>query len=98
MSEDLIVLLDKSSSVFLKGLFPSADEMSRGRKTTLAAQFQRQLSTLVGSLEATEPHYIRCIKPNRNKAARLYDGAMVHEQLRYGNVIHVTGHGNMNVV
>jgi hypothetical protein len=44
---------------------------------------QVQLDRLVTTLKNTEPHYIRCIKPNAAKAARTFDGDMVGAQLRY---------------
>jgi myosin heavy subunit len=34
-------------------------------------------------LNKTEPHYVRCIKPNANKAAMEFDGQMTLEQLQY---------------
>jgi hypothetical protein len=52
----------------------------------LGAQFRRQLDNLMTALNATEPHYIRCIKPNSEKAPDLFSGAMSLQQLRYAGV------------
>ena len=35
---------------------------------------------------SAEPHYIRCVKPNPNKAQLQYEGQMVYEQLQYAGV------------
>lgn len=35
------------------------------KKFSLGAQFRRQLNDLMKILNATQPHYIRCIKPNQ---------------------------------
>ena len=39
---------------------------------SLGAQFTRQLNSLMGKLHATQPHFIKCIKPNTEKKGGLY--------------------------
>ncbi len=39
------------------------------------------------TLKNTEPHYVRCIKPNTAKAPRNFDGDMVAAQLRYAGMM-----------
>jgi myosin heavy subunit len=48
---------------------------------------QAQLDQLVTTLKNTEPHYVRCIKPNTAKAPRNFDGDMVAAQLRYAGMM-----------
>ena len=36
----------------------------KGGSLSLGAKFQRQLKDLVDALEATSPHFVRCLKPN----------------------------------
>lgn len=45
---------------------------------------QQQLGLLMETLNATEPHYIRCIKPNSKSRPMLFEKLSVMEQLRSG--------------
>uniref|UniRef100_A0A7S3YZR0 Myosin motor domain-containing protein n=3 Tax=Lotharella globosa TaxID=91324 RepID=A0A7S3YZR0_9EUKA len=54
---------------------------------TLAAQFQSQLNALLAQINSTESHFVRCIKPNKLKAAKRFDQAEVIRQLTTCGVI-----------
>lgn len=56
------------------------------RKASLGKQFQHQLSDLMGQLHRTEPHYVRCIKPNEHKSKLSFSPRMCYEQLTYSGV------------
>ncbi|CAN0399526.1 unnamed protein product, partial [Hapterophycus canaliculatus] len=49
----------------------------------------RQLDSLVAQLGLTEPHYVKCIKPNSAKAPGGWSCPLVMEQLRYSGVLEV---------
>ncbi|KAK0309996.1 Myosin type-2 heavy chain 1 [Friedmanniomyces endolithicus] len=57
------------------------------RKPTLGGIFKSSLIELMGTIEKTEVHYIRCIKPNEEKAAWKFEGPMVLSQLRACGVL-----------
>jgi myosin heavy subunit len=57
------------------------------RGISVASQFRLSLQDLVAELEQTQPHYIRCIKPNLNKAPNAFDGGEVLRQLRYAGMM-----------
>lgn len=57
------------------------------RGISVASQFRISLQDLVAELEITQPHYIRCIKPNLNKAPNAFDGGEVLRQLRYAGMM-----------
>ena len=65
----------------------------RGRKSsnivavTIAGQFKFQLRTLLDTLRATTPHYVRCIKPNDQAKPDCFDRHRVVEQLSCGGVL-----------
>eukprot|EP00013_Stygamoeba_regulata_P023515 CAMPEP_0177666056 /NCGR_PEP_ID=MMETSP0447-20121125/21382_1 /TAXON_ID=0 /ORGANISM="Stygamoeba regulata, Strain BSH-02190019" /LENGTH=1567 /DNA_ID=CAMNT_0019172187 /DNA_START=105 /DNA_END=4808 /DNA_ORIENTATION=- len=92
LNADLQLLLYCSKNSLLNELFPPprggrrGDDGARTRKITLGGQFRQQLDALMKALHATEPHYIRCVKPNPNKAAKEYFGRMCLDQLRYAGV------------
>lgn len=48
-----------------------------------------QLTSLMDIVDLTEPHFIRCIKPNPQNEPDRYDRKGVTEQLRYGGVLQV---------
>jgi myosin-5 len=52
------------------------------RKQTLGAIFKISLASLMDTISMTNPHYVRCIKPNREKKAWEFDSKHVLSQLR----------------
>ena len=56
------------------------------KKSSLSKQFQGQLNLLMQTLNRTEPHYIRCIKPNEHKCAGVMVTQNCMEQLKYSGV------------
>jgi myosin heavy subunit len=57
------------------------------RGFSVASQFKLSLQSLVGDLERTTPHYIRCIKPNLKKASNSFSAGEVLKQLRYSGMM-----------
>jgi len=81
MFEDLSELMRNSSNKILsKELFSgdvdniSNERTSTGKYKTQSRKFADQLNGLVKMLLTTDPHYIRCIKTNPNKAPMVYHG------------------------
>lgn len=71
----------------------SADEdaTAKGGKApkqkTVGQQFKEQLSSLIENVQKTDPHYIRCIKPNDAAKPLMMTRKRTTEQLRYGGVL-----------
>jgi len=61
---------------------------SASRKVSLGSQFKGQLASLMDTLNTTNPHYIRCVKPNETKKPSRHEftGMNVLRQLRYAGV------------
>jgi myosin-5 len=57
------------------------------KSKTVGQQFKEQLSTLISSVEKTDPHYIRCLKPNDAAKPKMLTRKRLTEQLRYGGVL-----------
>lgn len=55
-------------------------------KSTLGGQFRNQLIGLLDTLYKTEPHFIRCVKPNHQKVGGIFDGQLALRQLRYAGL------------
>ncbi|KAH8048116.1 hypothetical protein JL722_12716 [Aureococcus anophagefferens] len=70
-----------------------AKELGSGKKSkkvkTLGANFRGQLRDLVDALNACEPHFVRCIKPNSVKQPRVFTAPMVQSQMRCAGVLEV---------
>lgn len=60
----------------------SRPKVRSSRSTTVGCQFRGSLAALIRTLNATEPHYIRCIKPNDEKKAFEFNEERAHQQLR----------------
>lgn len=59
---------------------------TKDKKASLSSQFQGQLTELMKQLYCTDPHYIRCIKPNHDKASLKFVPRNCFEQLTYSGV------------
>lgn len=57
------------------------------RKPTLGGIFRSSLIELMNTINSTDVHYIRCIKPNEGKEAWKFEGPMVLSQLRACGVL-----------
>jgi myosin-5 len=61
--------------------------MAANRKPTLGGIFKSSLIELMQTINSTDAHYIRCIKPNEAKEAWKFEGPMVLSQLRACGVL-----------
>ncbi|XP_038692141.1 myosin-6-like isoform X2 [Tripterygium wilfordii] len=82
-------LLGASKCSFVAGLFPPlAEESSKSSKfSSIGSRFKQQLQALLETLNATEPHYIRCVKPNNLLKPAIFEKKNVLQQLRCGGVM-----------
>eukprot|EP01031_Cornospumella_fuschlensis_P040612 gene40612-49515_t len=63
----------------------SRENKKAAAKTTLGMQFRNQLIGLITNLKTTEPHFIRCIKPNHLKKPSILQGSLALCQLKPSN-------------
>ncbi|KAM4596556.1 unconventional myosin-Va isoform 2-T2 [Fundulus diaphanus] len=63
------------------------DTSSKEHKKTVGCQFRNSLHMLMETLNATTPHYVRCIKPNDFKLAFSFDPKRAVQQLRACGVL-----------
>ncbi|XP_037956283.1 unconventional myosin-Va isoform X2 [Teleopsis dalmanni] len=60
---------------------------SKQHKRSVGSQFRESLSSLINTLHATTPHYVRCIKPNDDKIAFKWEASKIVQQLRACGVL-----------
>ena len=101
LKPDVVSTLKGSSSSLVSSLFsasldasrpPSSKRKSAQRRSsinsiTVGGHFKRQLQELRRTVDETETHYIRCIKPNSSMSPTEFDAALVTEQLRCAGLI-----------
>lgn len=82
-------LLNASKCSFVAGLFPPLPvETSKSSKfSSIGSRFKLQLQSLMETLNCTEPHYIRCVKPNNVLKPAIFENANIIQQLRCGGVL-----------
>jgi len=104
LSGDIVDCMAASTNSFIVDLFANdvkfadivnkKEEVSDGprkkkKQYSVSGEFKDQLGSLMDIVDLTEPHFIRCIKPNPQNLPDLYDRKGVTEQLRYGGVLQV---------
>merc|ERR1719487_2650831 len=101
LSNDIILCMGASSKPFIVNMFKSdvkyqeafaGEQDTAGKKKkkySVSSEFKDQLASLMDIVDTTEPHFIRCIKPNPQNEPDKYDRKGVTEQLRYGGVLQV---------
>ncbi len=78
-SEDKLI-----ASVFVGENDDAAESQTR---STVGSVFKKQLADLMQQLSTTHCSYIRCLKPNAEKAPQSFVGPLVAEQLRYSGML-----------
>ncbi|KAM8728243.1 unconventional myosin-VIIa-like [Acanthopagrus schlegelii] len=60
---------------------------SRKQVPTLSGQFRQSLDSLMKTLSACHPFFIRCFKPNSDKQSEVFDRELCMRQLRYSGMM-----------
>jgi hypothetical protein len=64
-----------------------SDDADAQARQTVGGVFKKQLADLMAQLATTHCSYIRCLKPNADKAPEQFVGTLVAEQLRYSGML-----------
>ena len=85
---EIFAFSTQASSANAKAHAPGARASKSAMKfSSIGAAFKSQLAELMAKLNETEPHYIRCIKPNGRNVPSAFENANVLHQLRCGGVL-----------
>ncbi|KAM9854201.1 unconventional myosin-Vc [Aulostomus maculatus] len=80
-------ILVGSKGVRVRPARPGVKPANKQLRTSVGDKFCSSLSLLMETLNATTPHYVRCIKPNDEKVPFEYDSRRVVQQLRACGVL-----------
>ncbi|XP_073536575.1 unconventional myosin-Vb isoform X1 [Phyllobates terribilis] len=75
------------SKINVRPAKPAIKNANKEHKKTVGHQFRNSLQLLMETLNATTPHYVRCIKPNDEKLAFSFDPKRAVQQLRACGVL-----------
>ncbi|XP_055087475.1 unconventional myosin-Vb isoform X2 [Periophthalmus magnuspinnatus] len=75
------------SKVNVRAAKPNPKAPNKEHKKTVGLQFRSSLHLLMDTLNATTPHYVRCIKPNDFKESFSFDSRRAVQQLRACGVL-----------
>ncbi|XP_062828631.1 unconventional myosin-Vb isoform X3 [Anolis carolinensis] len=76
-----------SSKINIRSARPTMKAANKEHKKTVGHQFRNSLHLLMETLNATTPHYVRCIKPNDEKLPFSFDPKRAVQQLRACGVL-----------
>ncbi|KAL8224936.1 hypothetical protein R6Q57_017493 [Mikania cordata] len=86
-------MLTASKCFFVSGLFPPLPEEATkssnksSKFSSVGSCFKLQLQQLMEILKCTEPHFIRCVKPNNLLKPAIFENVNIMQQLRCGGVL-----------
>jgi myosin V len=97
MPQELMVLMRGSTDPLIASLFKapegapssSTSSPSKGKSPTVLTSFRASMRALFATLSRTSVRYVRCIKPNLQKAPSTFNGRIVLKQLHYTGVLAV---------
>uniref|UniRef100_A0A8C5A5F3 Myosin VIIBb n=1 Tax=Gadus morhua TaxID=8049 RepID=A0A8C5A5F3_GADMO len=92
ISSNIIMMISISKNKLLHDIFKSelSNKGAMGDKKqmpTLSGQFRRSLESLMKALDACQPFFIRCFKPNKDKNSEGFDRELCMVQLRYSGMM-----------
>eukprot|EP00760_Papus_ankaliazontas_P000669 PhM_4_TR10174/c0_g1_i1/m.4161/K10357/MYO5; myosin V len=87
LKDAMRTLMNNSASPFVAALLPPPVLEKVGRGLTVGGFFRQQLRELMETVNATNPHWIRCIKPHPAKKPLMFDGLTTTSQLESSGVL-----------
>jgi myosin V len=84
---EIILLFTDNEAETPASSSPRSATNSNKAMNSVSSHFRQQVQDLRAKLDATSPHYVRCIKPNEQLLPNKFDAGMVAQQLRCGGII-----------
>ncbi|UKK00584.2 myosin [Theileria orientalis] len=95
LSDDSLHFITNVKNKEIKQIFESLIKSNQNltqlmkKRKTISTQFTNQLDVLMNKIGKTEPHFIRCIKPNQFNKPNIFERLSVNEQLKCGGMLQV---------
>jgi myosin heavy subunit len=88
-AEVLELLSSSKAGVMRELVVEQVDEVPKkgAKKPTVGGLYRKSLAQLIEKLSTAHCHFVRCIKPNKEKVPRTFTPDMVSAQLRIGGVM-----------
>lgn len=86
-ASDLLVQLGANMAMVDSSKNTGSRKSKSLHSNTIASQFTSQLKMLSTRIDATTPHYIRCLKPNEDLVPGVYDKAVIADQLKCNGIL-----------
>ena len=95
LPREALDLLGSSSSEYVRGLsgrirtyfVDKKSKMNSISNTSVGGQFSLQLKQLRQRIDRTQPHYVRCLKPNDELVPYMFNPVIIADQLKCGGVL-----------
>jgi len=85
ISRDTKDMFKKSKNTLLVEI--ATMKRKRGKNDGLTKIFEKSLSSLMKTLQKTEPFFVRCVNPNMEKSSKIFNRDVVEKQLRVGGLV-----------
>jgi len=59
----------------------------KAKFASVVSVFHKGITTLMKNLKMTEPYFVRCVNPNKNKSSKEWNAKIVEKQLRCGGLL-----------
>ena len=88
ISAELVGAVSQSTSQVVASLFnlSASHGGASSRQASVGLKFSKQLARLIETIDSTQPHFIRCVKPNALKSPTAFNEWLTLEQLRYSGL------------
>lgn len=89
LMSDMMTCIMNSRNEKLKAIMSPIVATEKKGNVTISGQFKNQLDSLMEIISHTEPHFIRCIRPNGENVPDKFERRSVSAQLMYSGMLQV---------
>jgi len=87
VSPDTQKMLSKAENALIASVIGSGKKKKKRKFVSVTSIFSKALKRLMKTLSGTEPYFIRCVNPNKQKSNKVFVRQVVEDQLRSGGIL-----------